>query len=215
MATRSQGTSGINNFDVNWFQSVINNLRGNFVANGYITAYEMNTLIYLWNVFNDHSHNVRDLWGIWNYGDGVGNGYSVFAGYYRLDYAYRSTTSWGSTYDYETGSFYGSVDSCYAQYNALPNPKSVGYDDGYGNISYTDYYKAITGGPSPVYGTAYYNGGAGDYNDKGLYGPSNLIGDIGGVSAGDIVYASKQNELANALGAGANHYHGWDDRTGP
>lgn len=132
MPAVGRGTSGINNYDVNWFQGVINNLRANFVANGYITASDMNTLIYLWNVFNDHAHNVSDLYGIWDYGDGLGNpGYS----------------------------------------------------------------------------------GSGNYEADGLYGPSNLWGDIGGVGAGDIIYASKQNELAGALGGGANHYHGWDDRS--
>lgn len=133
MPAVARGTSGINNYDVNWFQGVINNLRNNFVSTGYITASDMNTLIYLWNVFNDHSHNVSDLYGIQNYGDGLGNpGYS----------------------------------------------------------------------------------GSGNYESDGMYGPSNLVGDIGGVSAGDIVYASKHNELISAMGSGANHYHGWDDRSG-
>lgn len=132
MPAVSRGTSGINNYDVNSFQSTINALRAKFVATGSITAADWNSLISLWNTFNDHAHNVSDLYGIWDYGDGLNN-------------------------------------PGYAQ--------------------------------------------AGSYESDGMYAPSGLNADIGGVGSGDIITASKQNELANALGGGANHYHGWDDRS--
>lgn len=131
MASTSRGTSGIT-YDVNSFQNRLNALRSKFVANGSITAADWNELISLWNTFNDHTHNVSDLYGIRDYGDGLGN---------------------------------------------------PGYAD------------------------------AGNYEYETLYGPSNLNGDIGSVQSDTIIYASKQNELSNALGGGANHYHGWDDRS--
>lgn len=135
MASRGVGTSGINNYDVNWFQSVINNLRASMVVNNTITASDINTLIYLWNVFNDHGHNVTDLFGIHDYGDGLGN---------------------------------------------------------------------------PGYAGA---GSGGSVEGDSLYGPSGISGDVGGVSNVDFITAWKHNDIRNTMAGGANHYHGWDDRS--
>lgn len=133
MAARGIGTSGINNYDVNWFQQVINNLRGAMVSGNTVNSGDINTLVYLWNVFNDHSHNVSDLYGVQDYGDGVGN---------------------------------------------------PGYAGGGGSIEY-----------------------------EGVYGPSGITGDIGGVSSADVITAWKHNDIRNTMAGGASHYHGWDDRS--
>lgn len=74
---------------------------------------------------------------------------------------------------------------------------------------------------SDLYGIKDYGDGSGNpgYSTSGnyeadyLYTPSGLAGDVGGVGVGNIIYASTQNALSNALGGGANHYHGWDDRS--
>ena len=52
----------------------------------------------------------------------------------------------------------------------------------------------------------------GNYENDTTGGPT-LNGDIGGVGQGGLIYASKVNELVNALSGQGNHYHGWDDRS--
>lgn len=64
-------TTGNNSYttmqgDCDWLRARLN-------ANDIITATQWNTLINIWNAFNDHVHSVSDLYGIQSYGDGIGN----------------------------------------------------------------------------------------------------------------------------------------------
>ena len=50
-------------------ETTISDLRSKLVAGRIIYASEINTLISMWNRFNDHFHRADDLYGIDNYGN--------------------------------------------------------------------------------------------------------------------------------------------------
>ena len=105
MPSTTRYTGGINNYDVNWFQNVINDLRNQFVQDGTISAWHMNNLLTLWNVFNDHTHSISDIYGIHDYGDGLGNpGYSG-TGSYEYESTYGPSNVSG-----DVGGVTGDVD---------------------------------------------------------------------------------------------------------
>lgn len=132
MASRTITSTGINGgYDVAASQNTINYLKGVMVQNARINVADINSLISLWNSFNDHTHGLQDRYGIKDFGNTNPSGYATDPGSYEND---------------------------------------------------------TTGGPS-------------------------LNGDIGGVGSGGVIYASKINELVNAVSGGASHYHGWDDRS--
>jgi hypothetical protein len=74
MATRTINTSGATNLD----QATINTLKNEMVSGAIIRASHFNSLITLWNNFRNHTHTINDLYGIRDFGDGIGNtaGYS-------------------------------------------------------------------------------------------------------------------------------------------
>lgn len=82
MATRTISTGGASNID----QGTINTLKSVMTTGSIIYASHVNSLITLWNNFNGHTHTISDLYGIRDYGDGVGNpGYAGSPGSIESD----------------------------------------------------------------------------------------------------------------------------------
>jgi hypothetical protein len=64
----SQGING--GYDPVTSQATINALQASMVPGTVIYASDVNSLINLWNAFNNHTHGVDDLYGVFDFGDG-------------------------------------------------------------------------------------------------------------------------------------------------
>jgi hypothetical protein len=64
----------------NSIKSRIIGLRANFVQNKVVTASDLNGIIQIWNEFNNHTHNLQDVYGTKSYGNINPPSYPVFPG---------------------------------------------------------------------------------------------------------------------------------------
>ena len=69
MPTIERTSSGMEDPGRTEIETTISDLRSKLVAGRIIYASEINTLITMWNRFNDHFHRADDLYGIDNYGN--------------------------------------------------------------------------------------------------------------------------------------------------
>lgn len=74
-------TSSVPTFDQNWWYWTLVNLHDSINAGAVISFSHINTIMYMWNVFLGHTHNINDVFGMWDYGAGVNNpGYAGWPG---------------------------------------------------------------------------------------------------------------------------------------
>lgn len=83
MATLTKNTSGMVNYST--VQDLLTTLLTNINSGNLITATDINNLIQAYNTFIGHYHTIDDLYGIWNYGDGLGTPYSSAGNYENSD----------------------------------------------------------------------------------------------------------------------------------
>jgi hypothetical protein len=105
MATITRYTQGMSSPSSGDLQTTIDTLFSNIAAGKIVYAGDINSLISTYNSFLNHYHVIDDLYGIQDYGDGLGSPYSS-AGNYETDtssvgimtYSTMSTISAGDTF---------------------------------------------------------------------------------------------------------------------
>jgi hypothetical protein len=95
MATITSATGGMVSPSSSDLQSTITSLLSSVNTGQVVTADQINSIVSLYNSFLNHYHGISDLYGIFNYGDGLGTPYSS-AGDYEADSTSGPTTTYGT-----------------------------------------------------------------------------------------------------------------------
>ena len=101
MATITSATGGMVNPASADLQSTINSLLTSVNTGEVVTADQINSIVSLYNSFIGHVHSVSDLYGIFNYGDGLGTPYSSSG-----NYEYKNTGTAADYYYWDANGFY-------------------------------------------------------------------------------------------------------------